>query len=188
MTVPSNGERKHQNGLPPDLIRSAYAQLRELASLYLAGRRGTVLQATSLVHEAFVRLARNEARQWESEAHFAAVAATVMRRILVDEVRARTCRRRGGGWDRLELEDVADCGGSDGGGSCPLELLALDEALTDLAQLSQRQARVVELRYFGGLSTPQIAEVLGVSRRTVEGDWSIARAWLKNRIEGTPQP
>jgi RNA polymerase sigma factor (sigma-70 family) len=194
MSGSTDGKTADTKGLPPELMQAVYAQLRELASLYLAGRRGTVLQATSLVHEAFIRLARSGGKQWEDETHFAAVAATVMRCVLVDEIRTRT--RRGGTQGTAALDLPQRIGldpGTDGSGeaqsctshnSSTLDLLALDEALTELARLSERQVRVVELRYFGGLSVPQTAEFLGVSTRTVENDWSIARAWLKRRLDG----
>lgn len=164
--------------LPP----AVYDELRELAALYMAGRRGTVLQATALVHEAFIRLARTGSDAWNDEAHFGAVAATVMRRVLIDELRRTGRAKRGGGRDRVTLE------AADPATDVPprLDLLALDEALTELAVLSERQARVVELRYFGGLTTPQTARVLGVSLRTVEGDWTVARAWLRARLEEGP--
>lgn len=166
--------------IPADLLPGIYDQLRELAALYLASRRGTVLQATALVHEAFVRLARSGSSAWNDEAHFGAVIATVMRRVLIDELRRSTRAKRGGDRERVSLEAVEPAADD----APRLDLLALDEALNELAVLSERQARVVELRYFGGLTAAQTAQALGVSPRTVESDWAVARAWLRARLEG----
>jgi len=158
-----------------------YDVLRDLAESYLAReRQGHTLQPTALVHEAFLRLAETGARLNDDDA-FRALAATVMRRVLVDSARARRARKRGGGWSRVSLEGVVDHArpGPD--------VLELDEALRALADEHARAARVVELRFYGGLGVEPVATLLGVSPRTVELDWSFARAWLLRRLgEGAP--
>jgi RNA polymerase sigma factor (TIGR02999 family) len=135
------------------------------------------LQATALVHEVYLRLADKDRIQWRSRAHFVAVAATLMRRVLVDHARAVRAEKRGGRAARISLDAaLAELPTSD------VDLLALDDALARLARLDERKARVVELRFFGGLSVEQAAEVLGVSPRSVESDWSVARAFLRREL------
>jgi RNA polymerase sigma factor (TIGR02999 family) len=130
------------------------------------------LQPTALVHEAFVRLVRVDAPQWQDRAHFMAVAATAMRQILTDQARRRTASKRGGAArERVTLSNLAAF-------ESPVDLLALDDLLGRLAALDERQARLVELRFFGGLTEDEAAESLGVSLRTVQKDWRKAKAWL----------
>ena len=161
------------------LLPLVYDELRALAESYLQRERPSItLQATALVHEAYLRLVNQDEAQWQGRAHFFAVAAQAIRRILVDHARAHRSRKRGGDWQRVQLED--DLAASP---ERELDLLALDGALEKLAQLDQRQARIIELRFFGGLSLREVAEVLGVSPRTVDGDWSMARAWLRQELE-----
>lgn len=151
-----------------------YAELRALAAAHLRReRRGHTLQPTALAHEAWLRLgAQLEAPGLE------AAASKAMREILVDHARRRSAAKRGGGWRRVTLDPAAcELPGRE------LDLLALDEALENLAALDGRQAQVVELRYFGGLSTEETARALGVSARTVEGDWHMARAFLRRALE-----
>ncbi len=165
-----------------ELFPAAYAELRRLAGAYLRKERaGHTLQPTALVHEAFLRLIDQGRATWESRSQFIGVSAQMMRRILVDHARRRAALKRGGGHDNgarppeiaaeaIQLEDV----------------LAVNEALTRLAAFDARQARIVELRYFGGLSVDETAECLGVSRRTVLREWTVARAWLHAELaEGT---
>jgi RNA polymerase sigma factor (TIGR02999 family) len=140
-------------------------------------REGATLQATALVHEAYLRLVDAGSVDWQDRAHFFAVPAQMMRRILVDAARARVRAKRGGGAARLTLDEIPDP--SSGRGS---ELLAVDEALEALAKLDPRKAKVVELRFFGGLSVEETAAVLKVSPQSVMRDWRLARSWLLREL------
>ncbi len=156
-----------------------YAELRSLAAaLFRTERAGHTLQPTALVHEAFARLVDRERVDWQGSAHFRGIAGQAMRRVLVDHARARLAAKRGGGRDRVTLSAVP---GVPGAG---FELIELDDALTKLARESERAARVAELKVFAGLSGDEIAEALGVSRRTVTGDWTVARLWLARELSG----
>lgn len=163
---------------PAGLADAVYAELRALAAHYLQQERvGHTLQPTALVHEAYLRLAEQTRAKWQSKAHFVAVAAEIMRRVLVDHARAAGALKRGGPNRRVTLDTSAiDSERPE------IDLLALDDALKRLAALEERHARVVELRFFGGLSVPQTAEILGVSTRSVENDWHMARAWLRREL------
>lgn len=165
-----------------ELLPLVYEELRRLADAKLAREApGNTLQATALVHEAYLRLIGPDPcnARWDGSAHFFGAAAEAMRRILIDRARAKGARKRGGGDDhrgrlkRLTLES-ATLSVDDP----PIELLDVDEALSRLATLDARKAELVRLRFFGGLSTPQAAAVLGISLATAERDWSFARAWL----------
>lgn len=160
------------------LMPLVYDELRALAQSYLERERtGHTLQATALVHEAYVRLVEQDQAEWRGRAHFFAVAAQAIRRILVDYARSHQRLKRGGRRERVQVdEEVAWTGGQD------LDLLALHEALEKLARLHDRQARIVELRFFGGLGLREVADLLKVSPRTVDGDWSMARAWLRREL------
>jgi RNA polymerase sigma-70 factor (ECF subfamily) len=162
-----------------DLMPLVYDELRSLAAHYLNHERpGPTLQPTALVHEAYLRLIENERIDWKGKTHFRAMAATQMRRILIDHARARGAQKRAGGAYRITFTDAlvrtADP---------TLDLLALDEALTRLAARSPRQGRVAELTIFAGLFTRETALCLGVSERTVKEDWRVARAWLMKELE-----
>jgi RNA polymerase sigma factor (TIGR02999 family) len=161
------------------LLPLVYDELRKLAALRLAQERpGQTLQATALVHEAYLRLVGNdESRGWKSRGHFLAAAAQAMRRILVDNARRKGARKRGVGLERQPLDEVAASQPSD-------ELLALDEALQALASTDPVKARLVELRYFAGLTGEQAAEVLGISPATADRHWAFAKAWLRNEVRG----
>lgn len=162
------------------LFELVYPELRRLAGSYMAGERaGHTLQPTAVVNEAYLRLADLSRMKWQGRTHFFAVGARVMRRLLIDHARGHASQKRGGEWRRVTLSGT---GGSDDRGLEPEELLELDRALGKLQALDERQARVVELRYFGGLTVAEVAEALGVSRRTVEGDWTHARAWLRREL------
>lgn len=165
------------------LIPLVYDELRALAESYLRQERPDhTLQATALVHEAYVRLIKQDDVEWQSRAHFFAVAAQMIRRILVDHARGHQRAKRGGGIQRLLLDDNVPAAERD------IDLVALDEGLQALAKLHPRQARIVELRFFGGLNLREIAVFLNVSSRTVDGDWSMARAWLRKTLRsGTEQ-
>jgi RNA polymerase sigma-70 factor (ECF subfamily) len=155
-----------------------YRELRRRAHRYMKGERaGHTLQTTALVNEAYLRLVGSQKVRWQNRAHFFAVSAQLMRRILVDFARSRDYQKRGGGAQQVELDEAAVVADDRGA-----EMVALDEALQALAELDARQARVVELRYFGGLSDAESAEVLKVSVGTVRRDWTLARAWLNREL------
>ena len=159
------------------LVPLVYAELRKLAAHYLKSERGEhTLQPTALVHEAYFRLVEQET-SWQNRTHFFAVAANLMRRILVDYARARTANKRGGDAEKVSLEDAFVFVKEK-----PSEMIALDEALEELARIDPRRSRVVELKFFGGLKHEEIAELLGVHVNTVLRDWNLARAWLKTQI------
>jgi RNA polymerase sigma factor (TIGR02999 family) len=161
------------------LLPLVYAELREMADRQLRRENpGHTLSPTALVHEAYIRLVDQTRVQWQGRAHFFAVASQAMRRVLVDHARRHRAVRRGGGVRPLALDEV----------EIPLQeraeaLVALDEALHRLEQLDARMARVVELRFFGGLTEPEAAEVLGVAERTVRRDWVKAKGWLLRELE-----
>ena len=186
MTQPSAHEitglllawRDGDRGALERLTPLVYQELHRLARSYLRGERaGHALQTTDLVNEAYLRLIDATQMQWQNRAHFFAVSAQLMRRILVDFARARRNRKRGGDAAPVSLDEALTIGPER-----DAELVALDDALTDLAKLDERRSKVVELRFFGGLSETEIAEVLQVSPRTVSGDWHLARAWLLQEL------
>ena len=155
-----------------------YAELHRLAKRYVGHERaGHTLQTSDLVNEAYLRLVDAHGVHWQNRAHFFAVSAQIMRRILVDFARSRQNLKRGGGARQVTLEESLVVSPESG-----IDLLALDEALKGLAVLNQRQSQVVELRYFGGLNEAEVAEVLKVSPRTVRHDWSMARVWLYREL------
>jgi len=166
------------------LLPLVYDELRALAQDYLVRERPDhTLQATALVHEAYMRLIKQEDVEWKNRTHFFAVAAQAIRRILVDHARTHKRQKRGGGRQRVELtEELAETTGSS------IDLVTLDEALSELGRLDPRQAKIIELRYFGGLTLKEVAAVLDVSPRTVDGDWAMARAWLRRAMAEEPAP
>jgi RNA polymerase sigma factor (TIGR02999 family) len=171
----SSGDEEALNVLMPLVHR----ELRQLARQHMRGERhGHTLQATALVSEAYLRLLELKQIQWEDREHFFAVAARLMRRILVDAARARSAQKRGVGEQAVPLEE-AQSAGSDP----ESELLFVDEALQSLQAVDKRKAQVVELRVFMGLSVEESAGVLGVSTETVKRDWRLAKAWLKRELE-----
>ncbi len=173
----SSGDRSALDKLAPIV----YDELRRLAHHYLNGERSDhSLQTTALVHEAYLRLVDYRRMRWENRAHFFAASAQLMRRILVDHARRRNLKR-GGGVQHLSLDEVAIVGGDRAN-----DLVALDDALNALGQIDARKVRVVELRFFGGLSVEETAEVLDVSGVTVMRDWNTARAWLYRHMTGAP--
>jgi RNA polymerase sigma factor (TIGR02999 family) len=171
----SNGDQAALEQLVPQV----YQELRRQAEFYLRQERpGHLLQPTALVNEAYLRLIDCDNIQWQNRAQFFAVAAQLMRRILVDFARARDYAKRGGGLQQVSLADAAIAPHQK-----VADLVALDDALNTLAELDPRQSRVVELRFFGGLNLEEIAEVLKVSVGTVRRDWSLAQAWLFNELK-----
>ena len=162
------------DGAASKLIPVVYDELRRLAASYMRRERPDhTLQATALVHEAFLKLVEQRSVNWQSRAHFFGVAAQLMRRILIDHARGHLRQKRGGEHKKVSLDEAFIFSEQQSA-----ELLAVDESLTRLSKLDQRQGRVVELRFFGGLSVGEAAEVLGISPKTVKRDWSIAKAWL----------
>jgi RNA polymerase sigma-70 factor (ECF subfamily) len=160
------------------LMPLVYAELRRIARLYMGMQNpGHTLQATALIHEAYVRLIGDSDKQWANRAHFFGVAAKSMRHVLVDYARAQRAAKRGGPRSTLPLDEALVISGER-----REEILALDDALTDLAKLNARQSSVVELRYFGGLSVEETAEALHVSPETVMRDWRAAKAWLYKEL------
>jgi len=161
------------------LLTLVYDELRSLAAAQLRDeRKGHTLQPTALVHEAYLRLVGQTEINWQSKAHFFAVAATAIRRVLVDHARRANAAKRGGNFQRTILEFAHIETTPD-----PVDLSELDRALEKLSKTDERKSRVVELRYFAGLSIPETAEVLGVSHATIERDWRFARAWLYNELK-----
>jgi RNA polymerase sigma factor (TIGR02999 family) len=165
-----------------ELMPLVYDELRRLARGYMSRETpGHTLQPTALVHEAYLRLVDTSQVSWQGRTHFFAVGARVMRRLLIDHARGRGRQKRGGDWHRVTFS-----------GALPHmaekeldlnQVLGLNDALERLTELDERQATVVELRFFGGLTVPEVAHVLGVSQRTIEGDWTHARAWLKRELD-----
>lgn len=165
-----------------ELLPLVYDELRGLARAYMRHERGEhTLEPTALVHEAYLRLVDQSRADWRGRSHFFAVGAGVMRRLLIDHARGRGRAKRGGGWRRVTLSRVGSPPMP--GDLDPAELLTLNRTLEKLERLDERQARIVELRFFGGLTVSEVAFVLGVSKRTVEGDWTHARAWLAREVE-----
>jgi RNA polymerase sigma-70 factor, ECF subfamily len=160
------------------LIPAVYQELRRMADHYLHGEKtGHSLQPTALVHEAYLRLIDQTKVQWQNRAHFFGVAAQMMRRILIDHAKAKHRQKRGGTAQKVSLDEV--------GVFTPqraAELIALDEALLELSKIDERKSRIVELRYFGGLSVGETAQILGISDKTVMRDWNLAKAWLYQQL------
>jgi RNA polymerase sigma factor (TIGR02999 family) len=160
-----------------DLVPVVYQELRRLARSHLQSERPNhTLQSTALVNEAFVRLLGAEPLALQNRVHFIAVASRLMRQILVDYARSRRADKRDGG-HRIDFDMFADLPIND-----DAELVALDDALADLSRMDERQAQIVEMKFFGGLSAPEISQVLGISRATIDRDWSTARVWLHQQM------
>ena len=164
------------------LLPMVYAELHRLAGSYMRReRQDHTLQPTALINEAYLRMAQEDV-DWQNREHFIGVAAHVMRRVLVDYARTHNAEMRGGSLKRVELEEGLAISAGDSE-----EILSLDEALHRLTELNPRQARVVELRYFGGLSVEQIASILGIAPRSVKRDWALARIWLFKELRADAQ-
>jgi RNA polymerase sigma-70 factor (ECF subfamily) len=161
------------------LIPVVYAELRRLAASYMRGERSDhTLQPTALVHEAYLKLVEQHSTDWQSRAHFFGVAAQVMRRILVDHARAHLREKRGGGQLEVPIEEASIFAPEHSA-----EMIKLDQALEQLAKLDPRQAKIVEVRFFGGLTVEQTADLLNISPKTVKRDWSMAKAWLHGKMK-----
>jgi RNA polymerase sigma factor (TIGR02999 family) len=162
------------------MVDETYEHMKRLAANYLQMESATVsLSPTVLVHEAYMKLSKQVSDRYQSRGHFMAIAATMMRRILVDHARARNRIKRGG--DRVRVvfdEDQTITTSRDS------DVLALNEVLEELQKLDERQAKIIEMRFFGGMTVPEVAEVLGLSTRTIENEWKMCRAWLRKRLEG----
>lgn len=172
-----NGELSH---LTQEQSLVIYNELRAIADVCFRGQNpGHTLQPTALVNEAVAKMIRSETNQWESKSHFLGVAAKAMRHILIDHARKKRTEKRGGVFGRVTLSGIMATDTSE-----EFDALDVNDALLKLEGIDQRQAKIVELRFFGGLNTSQIAEVLGVSPRTIELDWRFARAWLRRELVG----
>lgn len=164
-----------------DLMPFVYNELHRQASRYLRKERSDhTLQTTALIHEAYLKLIDQREVEWQNRAHFYAIAAQAMRRILVDYARTRKREKRGGDDVKMQLDEAIETPMKEKS----IDLVALDEALNHLAEFDERQARVVELRYFSGMTEEETAEVLGISPATVRRDWNIAKSWLFHRLKG----
>jgi RNA polymerase sigma factor (TIGR02999 family) len=162
------------------LTPHVYRELRRIAGNFMRNENpGRSIQATALVHEAYLKLIDVDNVDWQHRAHFYAVAAQMMRHILLDAARKRATSKRGGHVEQVNLDEIPDIGGGRDG-----QLIALDDALTRLGEIDPRKARVIELRFFGGLSVEETASVLSVSPDTVMRDWRLARAWLLSEMGG----
>ena len=171
----SNGDPEALEGL----MQLVYNELRRLANHYLRSERSNhTLQPTALVHEAYLRLTGQNQVHWQNRAHFFGVAAQMMRRVLVDHARANCRVKRGGAAYKLSFDDAIDLFQSQ-----DEQIVELDEALTRLRQIDSRKGEVVELRYFGGMSVEETAEILGISCNTVIRDWNMAKAWLYQELK-----
>ena len=180
ITETLNGVARGDPGALERLVPIVYQEMRRLAASYLRRERaGHTLQPTALAHETYLRLVGQQHIHWQGRHHFLGVAARTMRGILVDHARRRRAQKRGGGRSRVSLDATMLVAGD-----LPVAFDDLDRALIDLARLSERQARVVELRYFGGLTIEETGVVLSVSSVTVKRDWAIARAWLYRELSG----
>ena len=173
----SEGDRSALDQLMP----LVYAELRQMARRYVRLERADhTLQTTALINEAYLKLLGQQEKEWKNRAHFFGVAAQAMRHILVDYARARKMGKRGGGAHQFSLDEAIALSPKRSA-----DLVALDDALTMLAKLDQRQSQIVELRFFGGLTEEEIGEILKVSPRTVRSDWRLARSWLLRELDRT---
>jgi RNA polymerase sigma factor (TIGR02999 family) len=166
------------------MVEQVYTDLHRIAEGYVRHERAKSVQATDLIHEAYLRLARDASPHWNDRAHFVAIAAIAMRRLLVERARARHAAKRGGAQVQVTLDDALL---ADDTTASAIDVIALDKALDQLAALDPQQSRIVELRYFGGLSVEETAAALDISPATVKRHWTIARAWLVRALEGTPR-
>lgn len=164
-----------------EMLPVVYNELKRVAKYYLSRERpGHTLQTTALVHEAFIRMVDQQHVDWKNRAHFFSLASEMMRRILVNYARDRAAVKRGGNAQRISLSNLDEAAERPN-----IDLIALDQALNELAREDERKARIVELKFFGGMTNNEIAEVMKISDATVEREWTVARAWLYRAIEGS---
>ncbi len=179
VTVLLRNFRAGDDSVASRLMELIYPELRKLAQSRLRNERpGHLLQPTAIVHEAYLRLVEHKDHNWKNRAHFYAAAGNLMRRILVDYARSQKAQKRDGARGEIPIDKVLQWGEEQSA-----DLLELDDALSELEERSERQARIVELRYFTGLSVPEVARALGVNPRSVDRDWAAARAWLRGRLK-----
>ena len=177
-----------------ELMPIVYDELRRIAGGYMRRERvGQTIQPTALVHEAYLRLLKGKTAEWQGRTHFLAVAAISMRQILIERARAKKTVKRGGERDRITLDesvlaDVHEYGDDRAGDGGAIDLLAIDAALHKLAEIDAQQARIVELRFFGGLTIDEAAESLGISPATVKRHWTLAKAWLRREVLEAERP
>ena len=166
------------------LVEDVYAELRQLADRYVRREQAKSVQATELVHEAYLRLLKDKSPRWRNRTHFLAIAAISMRRLLVERARARGAVKRGGERVQVTLDErlLAQAAPDD---DASIDLVALDRALTSLEKIDAQQAKIVELRFFGGLSVEETADALSISPATVKRHWTIAKAWLRRELQRT---
>lgn len=177
---PAGRATRQEGAALAELMPLVYDELRRIARGYLGReRRAHTLQPTALVNEACLRLLKDRKQDWRTRAQVIGIAAVAMRQILVEAARARAAQKRGGGVDRVTLDE-----GMVAGGTRPVDVLAVDAALRKLAEIDAERARLVELRFFGGLTITESAAVLGISPATVKRHWAVARAWLQREITG----
>lgn len=183
VTILLRALRRGERDLEPRLLEAIYGELKRLARAYLRRERPDhSMHATDLVHEAYLRLAGDTA-EWQDRAHFFGVAAQAMRRILVDHARAHRAQKRGGGGEPLPLDEALSLSTTETD-----HLVELDEALDRLMAIDARQGRIVELRFFAGMSVDETAEVLGCGARTVNREWRVAQAWLRREMSADLRP
>jgi RNA polymerase sigma factor (TIGR02999 family) len=166
-------------------VEDIYGELRRVADRYVRRERAQSVQATELVHEVYLRMATDTPSTWQNRPHFVALAAIAMRRLLVERARRRGATKRGGGQAQVTLDEGLLAGRPE---ASTVDVIAIDRALSRLAALDPRQARVVELRYFGGLSIEETGEALAISPATVKRDWTVAKAWLMRELDGAAGP
>ncbi len=167
-----------------ELVEDVYAELRRMANRYVRHEQAKSVQATELVHETYLRLLKDKSPRWQDRTHFLAIAAISMRRLLVERARARGALKRGGDHVQVTLDEALLVGAAPDD-SESIDIVALDRALTALGRLDADQARIVELRFFGGLSVEETAEALSISAATVKRHWTIAKAWLLRELQRT---
>jgi RNA polymerase sigma factor (TIGR02999 family) len=174
LTVLLRGWTSGDRGALARIVELAYPELRKIARRCLRRERpGHTIQATALVHEAYLRVFDVRGVSWQDRAHFFAVIAKVMRRVLIEHARAQGCAKRGGGMRRVDFDEALTISAESDD-----EIVRLDDALREMAKFDPRKAQVVEMRYFGGLTSSEAASVLGISTRSADRDWSLAKAWL----------
>ena len=171
---------RQEGGITDQFVPLVYDELKKIARSKLRfERKGHTLNTTALVHEAYVKLSKQDQTQWQSRVHFMAVASTVMRRVLINYAESRNAQKRGGGNADLNIDDIPIAIDEERAD----EILSLDEALKKLADFDKQGAQMIEYRFFGGLSQKEIAEVMGISERTVRRQWVVAKSWIKREIE-----